>query len=1406
MGPWDSKLRWQPGGNFQPTRLTCEFNWRECPYAIGKYFWSEVYTDVADFLSSNNEDLLQKGAFLFAISIIVYSIIYWKIRRMREKKINNSIINKIAFDIQDLELRVDILSYKLQHGTWPSLQQITNIYEIEDINKDKIRLSVSATDNSKCNQNLWLKKLFTNNYLKIKSSCNLFGECPCKDCDSRSFEDLKTLPKTFGNINFDDGDKSVKEMQIMSNNFSHKTDDNKNGPEKVDVLDDVKEDTKALNENNKNKEEIERRNKKLLGVHESQKNSKNVCEIKESGKFIHNNNDNIRIVVVKEEEQKDEKKDIKKPENEEQNYSKKDKNMSNNLNSSAKLNGTLEIVKENSAVFSASESVVPELEKQSLKNSKVFFQPEIIFNPPSLNNLPTIESTFKSTKPKREKAIMKSLEDVKKRLENLYCVLQMYENEQEFNLTELNEHKKARKLLAQTFIQELSDFSMISESETDNKSNINYEKKYYQMTNPIHQLNGLFFKTRPSKTEENYGGSSIEDDSDSCKSNQTEKQEITETCTEDDIIAFDKASRDIECNSLMLERHLMKVHTGNSIKSNENLMRIDEPLIELQEDKYSEEESKFNESYKFFINSKSLYQSNLSDIISESDHIEETDGTDNRDRPNIVVNTNNINFYHQDQIVNDLDVKTMENSQKLVENKKIDIEQLIDIFDSDSLMNKEVSRCFKTVPDHYTDEVQIDQNQIDSIKNLEDIFMNLEKFDACRNNLIDLNDDEAKKNKNHDLSIKDHHHKNKQYLDIEESHLQITDDIKVFENIKSLDTKIVKVKNMKENPITENCIGITGKNYFISGKTFIKENIKKTLENNFEDKSLIELNSINISSKHQISHDQYEINKIDDIRKTFKDINSDNNFDSIYALPRKSSVELKEKMIFDEKSDAENSEIMLNKLLIKNNCENLSEIEFDVGLEMQEHSKSECEKNSLLNTLSESSSLYLTGKGSFSDISNNEKITDLIELNTHNKENKIIYGYNRNEEQKSQKNKKKEDDEERITITSKDSAFYETPQSSVMTINNIRVGNNDKNLDINIYHNNFDCDQYSFEKELSQNKLKSPKKRSKLEKGRCERATVKTEKSSNISTSREPTKLLDERLNRFPTNLNVKSNNFLKKDIKGSKQKLTGEHKRNDNLHKSKIAPQNDAKTTLKDLKINKLSLKAKSNLNLLHDFGQDLKNKKGLEGRSKSYITPRKFEPTSKSMFNNLINKKHQRNHSLADRTTEKNSENSKLGLCKRKSTMSSKLDLDLKSRSRESINKSWKSNIPILKSRIEHSKDKNTTNTSHKNFSIKESLQLGDTENMLSCIKSNFNVQSYENNFSSKNCIGLCKKFNQASAECKEVCLQEKNTLIKDSDIERNSWVSTLGQENQIVFCQQKEMQVLVKPPVVETRVSEL
>ncbi|XP_044020220.1 MATH and LRR domain-containing protein PFE0570w-like [Aphidius gifuensis] len=116
MAPWDSKLRWQLGGNLQPVRFICEFDWRECPSAIAHYIWSEIVTDVVDCVT--NESTMWRVISLVFICTILLHIVWTKVKTMNENNYQRELLRRVNFKVQDLELKINILTYKMSHGMW----------------------------------------------------------------------------------------------------------------------------------------------------------------------------------------------------------------------------------------------------------------------------------------------------------------------------------------------------------------------------------------------------------------------------------------------------------------------------------------------------------------------------------------------------------------------------------------------------------------------------------------------------------------------------------------------------------------------------------------------------------------------------------------------------------------------------------------------------------------------------------------------------------------------------------------------------------------------------------------------------------------------------------------------------------------------------------------------------------------------------------------------------------------------------------------------------------------------------------------------------------------------------------------------------------------------------------------
>lgn len=56
------------GGNFEPVAIICETNWKECIIAVANYLWSEVVSDVVDYLAK--EGIIWVRNYTYVLRII----------------------------------------------------------------------------------------------------------------------------------------------------------------------------------------------------------------------------------------------------------------------------------------------------------------------------------------------------------------------------------------------------------------------------------------------------------------------------------------------------------------------------------------------------------------------------------------------------------------------------------------------------------------------------------------------------------------------------------------------------------------------------------------------------------------------------------------------------------------------------------------------------------------------------------------------------------------------------------------------------------------------------------------------------------------------------------------------------------------------------------------------------------------------------------------------------------------------------------------------------------------------------------------------------------------------------------------------------------------------------------------
>ncbi|XP_076752622.1 uncharacterized protein LOC143424451 [Xylocopa sonorina] len=142
-------MHWQFGGNLEPVQMICETDWKECPKAIASYVWSEIVTDVLDCL--RNENIVWRVLIAFFLCIILLRIIYPKAKRGSGTALDKDILNKVGYKVEDLELKVNILTYKLQYGSWPLPHQVQKSSFRKNLRN--LRLTLSNPND----RNNWIK-------------------------------------------------------------------------------------------------------------------------------------------------------------------------------------------------------------------------------------------------------------------------------------------------------------------------------------------------------------------------------------------------------------------------------------------------------------------------------------------------------------------------------------------------------------------------------------------------------------------------------------------------------------------------------------------------------------------------------------------------------------------------------------------------------------------------------------------------------------------------------------------------------------------------------------------------------------------------------------------------------------------------------------------------------------------------------------------------------------------------------------------------------------------------------------------------------------------------------------------------------------------------------------------------
>ena len=89
---------------------------------------------------------------MVALIVLIHTV-YYKLRWVDETTKNRENLNRVGFKVQDLELKVNILTYKMQYGTWPLPHHIRQSNMRNELHN--VRLTLSNSED----RNAWIKHL-----------------------------------------------------------------------------------------------------------------------------------------------------------------------------------------------------------------------------------------------------------------------------------------------------------------------------------------------------------------------------------------------------------------------------------------------------------------------------------------------------------------------------------------------------------------------------------------------------------------------------------------------------------------------------------------------------------------------------------------------------------------------------------------------------------------------------------------------------------------------------------------------------------------------------------------------------------------------------------------------------------------------------------------------------------------------------------------------------------------------------------------------------------------------------------------------------------------------------------------------------------------------------------------------
>ncbi|XP_066601165.1 uncharacterized protein [Prorops nasuta] len=216
-------MPWQIGGNFEPVKVICQVDWKGCPKAIANYIWSEIVTDVVDFMS--NDGTVWRVIMPLVICFLLLYMFYRKAKWAYQNFVNERGLNKIDNQVQDLELKVNVLTYKIRYGKWPVPRPIQSSALKKRLHN--VRLTVSESDE----RNNWVKHVLLSPTGKL--SCQKLSEL-----DRHSVEKLTkifSMEPTCSETDFQDSTLPVacSSTRLLHENNERISKKGKKGEEKL---------------------------------------------------------------------------------------------------------------------------------------------------------------------------------------------------------------------------------------------------------------------------------------------------------------------------------------------------------------------------------------------------------------------------------------------------------------------------------------------------------------------------------------------------------------------------------------------------------------------------------------------------------------------------------------------------------------------------------------------------------------------------------------------------------------------------------------------------------------------------------------------------------------------------------------------------------------------------------------------------------------------------------------------------------------------------------------------------------------------------------------------------------------------------------------------------------------------